>query len=154
MIAKMARFDWEIPFIQRETEIYSLLEGNGIAPQFLGHIHEQGRIIGILLEKVMGRHAGIEDLQICYSAVKRLHGLGISHEVCNRYNFIVGINNKATLLDFENSTVGASEDAMEAETAKLKEVLTETTDRGGGFMPLSNDETQTELFNQESSRII
>lgn len=134
MIAKMARFDWEIPHIQRETKIYSLLEGTGIAPRFLGHIREQGRVIGILLEKVMGRHAGIEDLQICCSALRRLHGLGISHGDCNRYNFIVGIDNRVTLVDFENSTVGVNKDAMESEIAKLNEELTEESGRGGGFM--------------------
>jgi predicted Ser/Thr protein kinase len=145
MIAKMARFEWEIPYIQRETEIYSLLEGTEIAPQFLGHIHEQGRIIGILLEKVNGRPAGIEDLQICSSALNRLHGLGISHGDCNRYNFIVGVDAKVTLVDFEKSTVGASEDSMQVETANLHKELVEVTGRGGGFVPLLDDETQADL---------
>jgi predicted Ser/Thr protein kinase len=140
MIAKIARFDWEIPYVQRETEIYSLLQGTGIAPRFLGHIHEQGRIIGILLEKVMGRHAGIEDLQICCTALKRLHALGISHGDCNRYNFIIGVDDKVTLVDFEKSIVGANKDIMESEIAKLGEDLAEEGGLGGGFMPLSEDE--------------
>lgn len=151
MIAKMARFDWEIPRIQCETKIYSLLEGTGIAPRFLGHIREQGRIIGFLLEKVMGRHAGIEDLQICCAALRRLHGLGIFHGDCNRFNFIVGIDDKVTLVDFEKSTVGANKDAMESEIAKLNEELTEESGRGGGFMPLSDDELRAENSDQGSS---
>ncbi|KAK2608800.1 hypothetical protein QQS21_002657 [Conoideocrella luteorostrata] len=146
MIAKMARFDWEIPHIQRETKIYSLLEGTGIAPRFLGHIQEQGRIIGILLEKVIGRHAGIEDFQMCRTALKSLHELGISHGDCNRYNFIVGVDNKVTLVDFEKSIVGANKDAMEFEISKLNEELLEESGRGGGFMPLLDDEIYTENY--------
>jgi hypothetical protein len=29
-IVKIARFEWEIPRLERETHIYSLLEGTGI----------------------------------------------------------------------------------------------------------------------------
>ncbi|KAH6682259.1 hypothetical protein F5X68DRAFT_263243 [Plectosphaerella plurivora] len=44
-IAKMARFEWEIPYIEAETKAYRLSEGTGLAPRFLGHIHEEGRVI-------------------------------------------------------------------------------------------------------------
>ena len=55
-IAKFARFDWEIPFIQAETVMYRTLdEHNGIAPKFVGHLHENGRIVGMLLEYIEGR---------------------------------------------------------------------------------------------------
>lgn len=142
MIAKMARFEWEIPYVQRETEIYALFEGTGIAPRFLGHIHEQGRVIGFLLEKVPGRHAGIEDLQICRLALERLHGLGISHGDSNRYNFIVAGHDEVKLVDFEKSTVGASKHTMASELASLAAELVEDTGRGGGFEPLSDDEIE------------
>lgn len=33
MVAKMARFDWEIGYIEAETRMYQALEGRGIAPQ-------------------------------------------------------------------------------------------------------------------------
>ncbi|KAH6700450.1 alpha-galactosidase A [Verticillium dahliae] len=65
MIAKIARFEWEVPRIERETIAYQLLEGSGPAPRFLAHIHENGRIMGFLLEKLEGRHASIQDLSAC-----------------------------------------------------------------------------------------
>jgi hypothetical protein len=48
IIAKIARFEWEIPRIERETSAYRLLDGSGLAPRFLGHIHENGRIVVFL----------------------------------------------------------------------------------------------------------
>lgn len=144
VIGKKARFEWEIQYIQAETDMYKLLEGTGIGPRFLGHIHEQDRVIGFFLDKVAGRSAGIEDLEICTSALSRLHALGISHGDCNRYNFLIGDDGKVTLIDFEKCTVGASKEAMEVEIASLPKQLTEETGRGGGFtsMPDSDDESQ------------
>ena len=139
-IAKMARFEWEIAYVERETRIYALLEGTGIAPRFLGHVHEQNRVIGFLLERIDGRPAGIDDLEICKAALKRLHRLGIIHGDCNRYNFVVGNDGKTTLVDFEKSTHGASREAMEAEMASLENHLREETGRGGGFLLEGNDE--------------
>jgi hypothetical protein len=72
IIAKIARFEWEIPRIERETRAYQLLEGSGLSPRFLGHIHENGRIMGFLLEKVEGRAASIQDLGICETALEKL----------------------------------------------------------------------------------
>ncbi|KAG8405539.1 hypothetical protein J3458_022186 [Metarhizium acridum] len=140
MNAEMARSHWEVPYIECETRIYSLLEGSGIASRFFGHIHEQGRIMGFLLEKMAGRHAGIDDLQICRAALERLHGLGISHGDCNRYNFIIGADDRVTLVDFDECTVGASKEAMQAEIDWLADQLEEESARGGGFVSVLDDE--------------
>ena len=78
-IAKIARFDWEIPRIERETQVYHLLHETGIALRFLGHIHEGGRVIGFLLEKLDGHPAGIEHLTSCEHSLDRLHRLGLLH---------------------------------------------------------------------------
>ncbi|KAK3336990.1 hypothetical protein B0T19DRAFT_411202 [Cercophora scortea] len=40
MIAKMARFYWEVQYMEAETRMYQVLEGRGIAPKFLGHVHD------------------------------------------------------------------------------------------------------------------
>lgn len=72
IIAKIARFPWEIQYIEAETRIYKLLQSSAIAPRFLGHIHEEGRVIGFLLEKVEGRRAGMADLEICQRAALSL----------------------------------------------------------------------------------
>ncbi|KAL2018601.1 hypothetical protein VTK56DRAFT_571 [Thermocarpiscus australiensis] len=140
VIAKMARFEWEIPYIEQETRIYQRLEGTGIAPLFLGHIHEQGRVIGFLLERVEGRFAGIEDLAGCRAALARLHQLNILHGDVNRYNFIVGGDGRVTLIDFEKSREGAGGTELEAKMASLEEQLKEETGRGGGFMSWDEEE--------------
>jgi hypothetical protein len=68
VIAKIARFQWEISRISQETRIYKSLENTPIGPRFLGHVHEHGRVIGILLEKLEDREAAIENLSACMSS--------------------------------------------------------------------------------------
>lgn len=54
VIAKIARFEWEIPSIERETRAYQIFEQQraaDLAPRFLGHIREGSRIMGLLLER-------------------------------------------------------------------------------------------------------
>lgn len=86
--------------IERATRAYPLLEGSGLSPRFLGHIHENGRIMGFLLEKIIGRAAFVEDLSICETAFGKLDGLGLLHGDPNRYNFLV-MGERVKLLDFE-----------------------------------------------------
>lgn len=143
VFAKIARFDWEVPRIERETRIYQLLHESSaedLAPRFLGHLHEGGRVMGFLLEKVQGRnHASIEDLHDCECALKRFHALGLIHGDVNRYNFLVG-KNSVQLIDFEASEeVGDDEESQLTERRSLRAELTEETGRGGGFRPVSND---------------
>ena len=52
-VAKFARFDWEIGYIEKETAVYEMLEGKGLTPGFLAHLSEEGRIIGFVVEKVL-----------------------------------------------------------------------------------------------------
>ncbi|CAG7937695.1 unnamed protein product [Penicillium salamii] len=40
LLAKIARFKWEIPHVERETRAYQLFEGSGLSARLLGHIHE------------------------------------------------------------------------------------------------------------------
>ena len=100
VIAKIARFEWEIPRIEREIRVYQLLEYSGLTPRFLGYIHENGRIIGFLLEKIEGRFASIQDLDICEVALGKLYELGFLYGDVNRYNFLVA-EGGIKLLDFE-----------------------------------------------------
>ncbi|KAI5868501.1 alpha-galactosidase A [Durotheca rogersii] len=139
MIAKMARFHWEIQYMEAETRMYQALEGRGIAPKFLGHIHEAGRVIGFLLEKVPdGRNAEPADLEICEAALRRFHALGFVHGDCNKYNFIICPDGQVVLIDFDKAKTCADSALMEAEIASLEGQLAETTGRGGGLM--SSDE--------------
>lgn len=133
IIAKIARFEWEIPRIERETRAYQLLEGSGLAPRFLGHIHENGRIIGFLLETIEGRPASIQDLGICETTLKKLHGLGFLHGDTNRYNFLV-TEEGVKLLDFEHLQENASPESICKELESLRLELMEDSGRGGGFI--------------------
>lgn len=53
VIAKVARFEWEIPRFERETAAYKLLSHRDatsrLVPRFLAHVAEHGRVIGFLL---------------------------------------------------------------------------------------------------------
>ncbi|GAB1197577.1 hypothetical protein BDV32DRAFT_160991 [Aspergillus pseudonomiae] len=134
VIAKIARFQWEIPRLSQETRTYKSLENTGLAPRFLGHIHEHGRVIGILLEKLEGHEANIEDLSACVSVLKKLHSIGILHGDVNRYNFIIQ-NDTARLIDFERSRICHGDTApLDVEMASLNDQLNEDTGRGGGFL--------------------
>lgn len=143
VIAKIARFAWEIPRIEQETRTYELLhskKATDLAPRFLGHLHERGRVMGFLLEKVQGHDsASINDLRECELTLKRFHALGLLHGDVNRYNFLVG-NRSVKLIDFERSQEGAAEDVKAAELRSLRAQLTEETGRGGGLRPSSDDE--------------
>jgi len=133
VIAKIARFEWEIPRIERETRAYQLLECSGLTPRFLGHIHENGRIMGFLLEKIEGRPASIQDLDICEASLGKLHELGFLHGDANRYNFLV-TEEGVKLLDFECLQGNASPESMRRELESLRVELTEESGRGGGFI--------------------
>ncbi|KAB8277879.1 hypothetical protein BDV30DRAFT_204453 [Aspergillus minisclerotigenes] len=63
VIAKFARFAWEIQYIEDETTAYQWINGHDIGPRFLGHLTEHGRVIGFLMEGITNaRHAGLQDL--------------------------------------------------------------------------------------------
>ncbi|BDD61734.1 hypothetical protein MAP00_006762 [Monascus purpureus] len=77
VVAKFARFYWEIQYLENETTAYQWIDGHDIGPRFLGHLVEDGRVIGVLIERVRNaRHAGIEDLEVCQKALSRLHSWG------------------------------------------------------------------------------
>ena len=130
-VAKIARFDFEIPRIEQETKVYKTIEGKEIGPAFLGHITEEGRVMGFLIEYVEGEKAGRKHLEACRSLLKRLHGFGIAHRDCNRYNFLAATDGRVRLIDFETAVFDGDAEEMTKEYEQLKAQLTETTGRGG-----------------------
>ena len=133
VIAKIARFEWEIPRIEQETRAYKILENTGIAPRFLGHIHEHGRVMGFVLEKVEGRPATIEDLSRCESVLQRLHDHGLVHGDINKYSFIVQ-DDTVRLIDFEKCRFCPGDtESMQSEMKSLCGQLMEDSGRRGGF---------------------
>lgn len=99
MIAKIARFEWERTRSEQETRAYQLLEGYGLAPRFIAHVHENGRVAGFLLEKIEGRSASFQDLSLCETALGKIHKLGLRHGDVYRYKFLV-TEEVVKLLDF------------------------------------------------------
>jgi hypothetical protein len=141
-ILKYASFPWEIYRIQWETWAYHQIESKSspqdppLAPSFLGHVHENGRVIGFLLEAIEGESATIADLEICESSIRRLHKLGLRHGDPCRHNFFVDrVNHIARLLDLENARplLGPDDLAAEEELGMLPKELRDTSDRGAAF---------------------
>ncbi|KAJ4325700.1 hypothetical protein N0V94_000459 [Neodidymelliopsis sp. IMI 364377] len=135
MVAKIARFEWEIPPVERETRAYQLLQQKDpeLAPQFLGHIREGDRVIGFLLEKLEGRrNAVVRDLHDCEMALGRFHNLGLLHGDVNRHNFLVN-NDGVKLIDFEHFQENATEVLRISEMQSLRAELDDRSGRGAGF---------------------
>ncbi|KAJ5346786.1 uncharacterized protein N7506_000039 [Penicillium brevicompactum] len=132
VVVKFARFDWEIPYLESETTAYQWIEGYRIGPQFLGHLTEDGRVIGFLMERIKdARHAGPQDLESCRKALSRLHRLGIQHGDTNRFNFLIR-DSQAVLIDFDSARKCDDQDALLKELEHLPNSLEDLSRRGGG----------------------
>ena len=65
IVVKFARFPFEIPYLDSETSAYQLIQNHQISPKFLGHLTEEGRVIGFVMELITNcRHATTEDLAL------------------------------------------------------------------------------------------
>lgn len=137
-IAKIARFGWEIPYIEREMRAYQVLvqkQASRLAPRFLGHIHEEGRV-----KKLEGRRsASVDDLPDCERALGEFHELGLLHGDVNRYNFLVG-GDGVKLIDLERFQEDASVDSRTKEIQSLRAQLVDESGKGGGFIFRDSEE--------------
>jgi hypothetical protein len=141
-ISKIACFEWDIQCMDNETRAYSIINkyqqqhpsAAHIAPEFLAHLTENGRVIGMLLEKVEGDAASIDDLPKCREALCNLHGMGLVHGDVNRFNFMVDrAKDRVCLLDFE-SVEAFNEEMAKLEIESLSSELPDRTGRGNGFV--------------------
>lgn len=131
IVVKFARFPWEISQLETETAAYEWIEGQQIAPNFLGHLTEEGRVIGFVMSHIPNcRHASPEDLQQCSLVLSKLHKLGVKHGDTNKHNFLIH-NGRATLIDFENASRPDSADELDEELGELMNELRDTSGRGG-----------------------
>jgi hypothetical protein len=68
-VLKIARFQSEVPALQQEVVTYAILASRSfsLAPQALGYVYEEtrDRTVGFLMEDVLGRTPGEEDLDEC-----------------------------------------------------------------------------------------
>ncbi|KAF2429501.1 hypothetical protein EJ08DRAFT_698221 [Tothia fuscella] len=128
---KFARFPWEIPYLEAETTAYQWIDGHQIGPKFLGHLSEEGRVIGFLMVYVSGaKHAGPEDFALCQATLSRLHDLEIKHGDIDKHNFLIH-DGKATLIDVETATRCSDKGLLDQELKQLEEELRDTSGRGG-----------------------
>ncbi|KAJ8070519.1 hypothetical protein OCU04_000893 [Sclerotinia nivalis] len=141
IIAKFARFGWEIDYFINETKAYSWIDGHNIGPKFLGYLTEEGRVIGFLMENVEGRHATISDLPACKAVLTRLHDLGILHNGLQRHKFLIS-EAGAVLLDFDTAQRSEDSEAMQKEMWELEDQLLNESDNSG--LVLSEDEEMEE----------
>lgn len=75
-----------------------------LASSFLTHLTENGRMIGLLLEKLEGEFASTDDIPACEEARRRLYLMGMVLGDVNLYNFIFdGSKTRVQLVDFENT---------------------------------------------------
>lgn len=142
VVAKFARFPWEISHVAAETTAYEWIEGHDIGPAFLGHLTEEGRVIGFVMARVGGggsggegdepgfRHAQEDDLALCKASLERLHALGIRHGDTNKHNFLVH-DGRVTMIDFDAAFRPASARELEQEMQGLLNQLRDKSGRGG-----------------------
>ncbi|KAM0430869.1 hypothetical protein ACHAPT_005501 [Fusarium lateritium] len=135
-ISKVAIFEWWIPKVEHETAVYETISKyqspyeHPIAPEFLGYLTENGRVIGFLMERVVGDYASLHDLPACEAALLRLHTMGLVHGDVNRFNFVVDSSTgQARMIDFEHAEPYGEEKAQ-LELKELRAALSETTGRG------------------------
>jgi len=124
-VAKVARFEFEIPYIEAETRD---LDRHAVGPKFLGHLLENGRPMGMLVEYLDGRQPSKDDFDACSKVLCRLHSLGWAHRDINRDNFVL-VGSEAKLIDFEGSGP-ATEQERETEFGKLYQELIDESRRG------------------------
>ena len=87
VVVKFARFPFEIPYLDSKTSAYQWIQSHQIGPQFLGHLTEEGRVIGFVMKRITGhRHATMEDLALRQKTLSKLH-LSIKHGDINKHNF-------------------------------------------------------------------
>lgn len=131
VLIKFAEFPWQIPYFEAETRAYEWIHGHGIGPRFLGHLVEEDRVIGFIMEYIdNARAAGPEDLDTCQKALRQLHNIGSKHGDINKYNFLV-TGTRTVLVDFETCERCASHSELAEEYRRLEDSLRDPSFRGG-----------------------
>jgi predicted Ser/Thr protein kinase len=131
ILVKFATFPYEIHYLDSETSAYQWLQNHQIGPQFLGHLTEEGRVIGFAMERITNfRHATPDDLALCQQALSKLHRLNIKHGDINKHNFLIH-DDRATLIDFESALQCNNAEVLEEEFRGLEKELSDMSGRGG-----------------------
>lgn len=109
VLLKLANFNHQINRIDNETKIYHHLDDHDVAPKFLGHVSENGRVIGFVTQYIEGaRHPHVgssQDYKACAKVLDDLHEIGVYHGDLHRGNVLIDDHGKASLVDFENARI-------------------------------------------------
>lgn len=142
---KMARFCFEVRALEREIKAYRELmrHGSDLAPILLGYAYEdtRDRVVGLVMEEVIGRHPSLADLATCQEALRQLHGLGIAHGDINMYNMII-TKDGVKFIDFEEACLRLAdqEDEWIRRTDKEMQLLEEKlSEKSGEGRPWESD---------------
>ena len=132
ILVKFAEFPWQTSYLEAETTAYQWIDGSGIGPKFLGHVTEEGRVMGFLTEYIDdARTAAPDDLRACRRALSRLHALEIKHDDINKHNFVVRGGGEVVLIDFEAAERGKTREELDMEYSRLDDELKNLSGRGG-----------------------
>lgn len=133
VVYKHAPFPWMVHEIEQETAVWKRIsedQGRAIhywAPRFLGHVSEEGRIIGFLTEHIHGRPPDDEgDWEVCCEALEKLHGLGIKHGDIQKGSFVIRRGRRgdeAVLVDFGHTLLCQNALEFAQERADLSRCL-------------------------------
>lgn len=127
IFAKFAVWPDAIKNIDQESQAYGLLRNQGIGPEVLAHIVEEGRIIGLVLERLEGHIPTIDDYAACQQALTEFHDRGLQHGNVQAKSFIVK-DGRATMIDFE-------------EVAPISNWMQPDLERGNLYYAMTNEDT-------------
>lgn len=92
VVAKIARFEHEIPYLRQELKAYEAFRAEGFAamPKVYGYMfeEEEDRVVGFAMEYLHGPHAVLDDLEDCQEVLTMIHSYGYILGDLNRYNWI------------------------------------------------------------------
>ena len=131
VVVKIARFEHELRYLQQEFLAYHFLRACSSIPAFYGYVFEEKeeRIIGFVMEELIGRHASPEDLEECLAVIRTLHSIDFCHGDVNRYN-LIQTEEGMKIFDLEASCFPAEASLLEAEEIMLEANLTDPSTRG------------------------
>ncbi|KAI2641753.1 hypothetical protein GGS26DRAFT_586150 [Hypomontagnella submonticulosa] len=118
--------NWGDSFLNNEITVYQEIQDLGIAPRFLGHVTEHGRVIGFLSEFLAdatpASKVWTQETRRAYrESLRKLHSRGIAHKDAHWDNCLIRKNGSAVLIDFELSLIRPSDISQEDEPAIWKQ---------------------------------
>jgi tRNA A-37 threonylcarbamoyl transferase component Bud32 len=91
------------------------------------------------------RHAALKDLDVCQTALARLHQLATRHGDTNKHNLLIH-QGTATLINFDNALETALNSELEEEIYRLQDNLGDVFNRGGRCVEAAKGENPS-LYN-------